>query len=293
MVSQLHEVLVAMVRESEALARTLAEWATGHPLPEDVELRTRDQAYSDLKPAEYRADLVLELSRDGRPTMMMVLEVQLARDPEKHYAWPAYLIGLRRQYRCRTMVVVLAPDPRVARWCAAPIDLDGHRSIMVPIVIGPDLVPVVTDPAEAERLPALAVLSVIAHGRTKHALDVGRAGLHAASTLDEADDKLYADLILHHLDAAARIALERERMALKLKNKYEYQSTTVRRILAEGEARGRVEGKLETLEVLLQARGFHLDEPTRARLHAYDASELDALVVRATSIDSLDELFED
>ena len=86
-------------------------------------------------------------------------------------------------------------------------------------------------------------------------------------------------------------------MALKLKNKYEYQSTTVRRILAEGRREGRVEGKLEgkleTLEVLLQARGFHLDEPTCARLHAYDASELDALVVRATSIDSLDELFED
>jgi hypothetical protein len=59
--------------------------------------------------------------------------------------------------------------------------------------------------------------------------------------------------------------------------------------LAEGEARG----KIEALEVLLQARGFHLDAPTRARLHAYDASELDALVVRATSIDSLDELFED
>ena len=86
-------------------------------------------------------------------------------------------------------------------------------------------------------------------------------------------------------------------MALKLKNKYKYQSTTVRRILAEGEARGRVEGKLEgkleTLEVLLQARGFHLDAPTRARLHSCDASDLDALVVRATTIDSLDALFED
>ena len=90
-------------------------------------------------------------------------------------------------------------------------------------------------------------------------------------------------------------------MALKLKNKYEYQSTTVRRILAEGKREGKLEGKregklegkLETLEVLLQARGFHLDAPTRARLQTCDASDLDALVVRATTIDSLDELFED
>ena len=129
--------------------------------------------------------------------------------------------------------------------------------------------------------------------KTSFALDVGRAGLHAASTLDEADDKLYADLIMQHLDGAARAALERERMALKLKNKYEYQSTTVRRILAEGEARGKIEGKLEMLKVLLEARGFRLDDATRARLRGCDTNDIDALVVRATSIESLDDLFED
>ena len=140
------------------------------------------------------------------------------------------------------------------------------------------------------------MLSAIAHGKTAHALDIGRAALHAAGTLDESDSKLYADLVLHHLDTVARQALERERMALKLKNKYEYQSPTVRRILAEGEARGeargRTQGKLETLQVLLEARGLRLDDATRARLRTYDADELDALVIRATTIDSLDDLFE-
>lgn len=293
MLSQLHEVLVAMVRDSEGLARAIAHWATGHALPDDVQLRTRDQSYSELKPPEYRADLVLEIVPSGakRPTSMMILEVQLFRDSRKRHTWPAYQAVLRAQYRCPTMVIVLAPNPGVARWCAQPIDLDGQgASIMRPTVIGPDLVPIVVDPQEAERLPALSVLSVIAHGKTAHALDVGRAALHATDTLDESDSTLYADLILHHLDAAARQALERERMALKLKNEYEYQSPTVRRILAEGKARGKLEGKLEILEVLLRTRGFHLDEAARVRLQTCDAEELDALVVRATSIESLDDL---
>ena len=82
-------------------------------------------------------------------------------------------------------------------------------------------------------------------------------------------------------------------MALKLKNKYEYQSTTFRRILAEGKVEGKREGKLETLSVLLQARGFHLDEATRERLRQHGDSELDALVVKATTIETLDALFED
>ena len=224
---------------------------------------------------------------------MMILEVQLSHDSKKRHTWPAYQAVLRAQYRCPTLLVVLAPNPTVARWCAEPIDLDGQGgSIMRPTVIGPDLVPIVVDPREAARLPALSVLSVIAHGKTVHALDVGRAALHASDTLDESDSTLYADVILHHLDAAARQALERERMALKLKNEYEYQSPTFRRILAEGEARGKLEGKLETLEVLLRARGFHLDDATLIRLQACDANELDALVVRATSIESLDDLFE-
>ena len=300
MPSQLHEVLVAMIRESDGLAQAIAEWATGRPLPSGLHLRTRDQAYSEVKPPEYRADLVIEVvrgvSRD--PISMMVIEVQLSRDSNKRRTWPAYQAVLRAQYGCPTMVVVLAPDRGVARWCAQPIDLDGHgRSIMQPTVIGPDLVPVVVDPQEAARLPALSVLSVITHGKTAHALDVGRAALQAANLLDEHDGTLYADLILHHLDAAARLALERERMALKLKNKYEYQSTTFRRILAEGKREGKVEGKregkLETLSVLLEARGFHLDEATRERLQQHGDSELDALVVKATTIETLDALFED
>ena len=131
MLSQLHEVLVAMVRENDDLARAIAHWATGRPLPADVKLRTRDQSYSEVKPPEYRADLVLEFVPQGAesPTSMMILEVQLSHDSKKRHTWPAYQAVLRAQYRCPTMLVVLAPNPTVARWCAQPIDLDGQGGL--------------------------------------------------------------------------------------------------------------------------------------------------------------------
>lgn len=55
-------------------------------------------------------------------------------------------------------------------------------------------------------------------------------------------------------------------------------------------AKGKLEGKLQLLEVLIEARGFHLDAEIRQRLA--DADELDAIAARAVSIEALDELFE-
>ena len=286
-----------MLRDRGSMARTLAEWAIGEPFSADVQLRSRDQSYSEIEPPEYRADLVLEVAADGTqaPACMLVFEVQLSRDPRKRLVWPAYQAVLRSQHGCPTIVVVLAPDAGVARWCAEPIDLDGlGRSVMRPAVIGPSRVPLVTSLDEAARAPGMTALSVIAHGRSQHAVEVGRAGLRAAEVLDGTDSSLYADLVFHHLHEVARKALEHE-MALKLKNKYEYQSSTAKRFLAEGKALGEVEGQLagkrSALEAVLGARGLPLDEATRARLASFDEEQLDELIVRAATADSLDELF--
>ena len=166
---------------------------------------------------------------------------------------------------------------------------------MRPTVIGPTRVPVVTDLSEAVRTPGLTALSVIAHGRSEHALEAGRAGLRAAQSLDQPDATLYTDMVLHHLDVAARKALEYE-MALKLKNTYEYQSSTFRRLISEGkaqgEAKGEAKGKIQLIEVLLESRGFHLDADFQQRLVDSDVDELDVLAVRAVSIETLDQLFD-
>lgn len=167
---QLHEELISLVRDSEGLARTIAAWATGRSLPDGLRLRLHEKVYSQLESLDCRPDLVFEFVRDGasNPNTLMVFDVQLAPDPKKRLTWPVFQGVLWGAHSCPTLVVVLAPDPEVAAWCAEPIDLDGSgRSIMQPIVIGPDRIPVAVDPREAERVPALSVLSAIVHKRSQ------------------------------------------------------------------------------------------------------------------------------
>lgn len=97
---------------------------------------------------------------------------------------------------------MVCPDRVTAAWAARPIDLDGVGSVVIPAVIGPDLIPVLTDPAEASRTPALSVLSALAH--------VGADGPFAvldalAVALDRIEPELageYARLVLARLSAA-------------------------------------------------------------------------------------------
>lgn len=59
---------------------------------------------------------------------------------------------------------------------------------------------------------------------------------------------------------------------------------------AEGKAEGRAEGKVEALVLILEGRGIRVDSPTRARLASMAADHLDALLLRAASVESLDDL---
>jgi hypothetical protein len=60
---------------------------------DDVVVESAD--LSDLRPAEYRADLVLLVEHGPRKRLGVILEVQLARDRDKPYVWPVYIANLR------------------------------------------------------------------------------------------------------------------------------------------------------------------------------------------------------
>lgn len=286
MPSQLHEVLVALLREHPEAAVTLVERALGVTFEGGLQARRSSETLAELDPAEYRADAVFELVPEGesKPTRAFIVEVQLRRDPEKRLTWPVYQVGLRRRLRCPVLLVVVAPSSSTAAWCAEPIDVDGAGGTVVqPFVVGPANMPVVTAEAEAAQAPELAVLSVIAHGKGPNGFAIGHAALAAFSRLDDERATLYGDLVFLHLSAAARAALEHD-MEL---DKYEYQSDFARRYVSEGEAKG----KANAVVVVLESRGFHVDDALRGRIEAHEADGLDDLLRRATSLVSLDDLF--
>jgi flagellar biosynthesis/type III secretory pathway protein FliH len=206
------------------------------------------------------------------------------------------------------LLLVVAPDAAVARWCAKPIEL-GHPGFRLqPLVAGPEAIPVVSDPEVAGRDPELAVLSAMAHGREEVGPAIAEAVLSSAGGLEAERCRLYVDLAMSSLSEAARRALE----ALMKSGTYEYQTELVRQWVREGEEglrkgreeglrKGREEGRQEgfhegelaaVLEVL-DARGIPVDEASRQRLMACkELAQIKLWLRKAVSVQSVRELFE-
>jgi hypothetical protein len=100
MVSMRHECLVDLFKNRPSLAAELLVEALGIALPDFTEARVASVALNETQPAEYRADLVVLLLAEGVPVRVIIVEVQLKRDDDKRFTWPAYLAVSRDQHRC-------------------------------------------------------------------------------------------------------------------------------------------------------------------------------------------------
>ncbi|WP_437284328.1 hypothetical protein [Sorangium sp. So ce406] len=287
-----HNALVEMFREHPELAPRLLATLLHVEVPPHASVAVVESSLDQLIPVEYRADLVLEL-RDERDALVLaiVLEVQRDVDPDKKYSWPAYVAVVRARKRVGTIVVVVAPDAGVAAWAAETIDLGLGRGHVAPLVLGPAVVPEITDPADAEKETELAVLSAVAHGNGPSGLTVVKAALAGLGRLDQAHAMVYFQVIWNGLREPMRQALE----ALVMERQIEGEATIppslqrlIDRGIREGELKGMREGKLEgmregklegkrdTLLRLLARAGIALTEDESARIQACtDVATLD------------------
>ncbi|WP_437617815.1 hypothetical protein [Sorangium sp. So ce1151] len=245
-------------------------------------------AVDQLIPVEFRADLVLELrDASGALVLAIVLEVQRDVDPDKKFSWPTYVTVVRARKRCGTVVLVVAPDAGVAAWAAENIDLGLGLGNVEPLVLGPAVVPEITDPADAEHETELAVLSAVAHGNGPNGLTVVQAALVALGRLDQEHALVYFQLIWNGLREPMRQALE----ALVMERQIEGEATFppfVQKLIDRGKLEGVREGKLEgiregelkgkrdTLLRLLARTGIVLTENESARIQTCtDVATLD------------------
>lgn len=204
MPSRLHEDLLRLFVNRPALAAELACAALHAQLPEYTEARIDSANLSDLRPAEYRADLVVLLMRD-QPVHGIVVEVQLARDEDKAFVWPAYVCNLRDRIRCPVCLLVMTVEESVARWAGRWIEIGGDHRFR-PWVLSPAGVPEVTDESQAKADPELAVLSAVAHGAdidTGKAVQIALAAEGALLGLDAERSTLYSDMLFAALSEAA------------------------------------------------------------------------------------------
>ena len=250
-----HQVLLELFRNRPTLAPELLRDALKIQLPDYTQVSIESADLSDIKPTEYRADLVVLLLR-GSPVLGIVLEVQLSHDPDKPYVWPAYAVNLRARIRCPVCLFVVTIEENVARWASKPIDL-GAGNRFTPRVLSLSDIPEVTDEEQALEDPELAVLSAMAQANDPDTTKSVRCALLAQTAsvgLDAERSMLYCDLVLSSLTEAACQALQTMNAS-----KYEYQSEFARRYYGQGKAEGRAEGRVEgraegRLEGLMQGQ---------------------------------------
>jgi hypothetical protein len=158
-----HESLVELFRNRGELATALLDGHARIAFPHH-HVAQASIDLSQLVSTEYRVDAVIEL-RDARNAAVaaIIVEVQLGIDHDKEYSWPVYVPVLRAKLRCPVVLLVVAPEPAVARGARASIELGHPRFCLEPVVIEFTEMPRVTNGAEAQRVPELAVLSAIAY----------------------------------------------------------------------------------------------------------------------------------
>ena len=298
MPSYLHELLLALFRNHPASATDLLRGLEVE-LPEYDELKTESSDINDLRPAEYRADSVLFLVRESQYVLGVIVEVQLGCDPDKPFAWPAYIANLRARHRCPVCLLVVTVEESVSQWAGKLIDL-GPGSQCRPFVIGPSNTPAVTGLEDAEKNVELAVLSAIEHGQisdTALAARIASVAIVASAGIDSERCRLYHDLILLSLATSARQTLEDTMNSTK----YEYRSELLRRYVSEGRAEGlkeglkegrtegRTEGRIEIILELLARRFGPLEEGIQTRVRCAPEAQLGAVTEQLLTAQTLEQ----
>ncbi|MEU6830082.1 hypothetical protein ABZ894_15670 [Nocardia beijingensis] len=291
MPTQQHEVLVEMFRSRPILAAGLLTDAFGISLPEYADARTGSSDYTDVGPNEFRGDVALVCTDSaGVAVAGIVLEVQLGRDRSRQWAWPVYVCTLRARLQCPVFLMIVTPDAQVAAWCRRPIELGHPGLVLRPLVLGPDVVPAVTDLDEARALPERAVLSTLAHADGPEADRVFEALLAGLQSTDDERAKMYYDLVVAALSKTARHRLE-ELMTSTFK--YEYQSDFARKYVAQGRDEGRTEEAVRAFFLVLEARGIDIPARTRAEIAGCtDLDQLESWTRKAATAESANDLFD-
>ncbi|HVG57942.1 MAG TPA: hypothetical protein VNA24_05265 [Hyalangium sp.] len=295
---------MSLFRNHPGLVPELLQGALGVELPKWSELQVEASDFTQVVPTEYRADMVVLLKK-RRPVFAGVVEVQLSRSSRKRRSWPVYLTSLQARLRCPVVLLVVAPDEAVARWCAKPIHLGHPGFVLQPLVVGPEAIPVLQGQQEKGQSAEMAVLSVLAHGKdAKLAPGLFEAVVSTVRGLEEERGTFYVDLALSAFGAAARSALEE----LMRSSIYEYQSEFARKYVAQGLRQGREEGREEGLQQgreeghlegerrallkVLEARGLSVEGAARRRVLACtDLEQLERWLSRAVTVQSVQELF--
>jgi hypothetical protein len=280
MPSEQHEGLVELFAASPELALTaLRDWLR-IDLPHWTEVETVDTNANRAQPLERRADLAHVLSDGGKPVLAVVVEVQRQVDDTKRWSWPYYAATMSARYCCQSVLLVVTPSRRVARWAADPLDT-GPRNVFWPVVLGPSEIPHIADPSAD---PEVLILSATAHARSDPA--ILKPVLDGLDRLDLSRRHDYGEALLRLAAPAVRKELIR-----MLKERDYPVDDWAKRQQKIGEERGERRGEARILTAQIATLFGGVPPHVERRLREAEPVDLERWATRLVKAQSLDDVF--
>ncbi|MFF6774170.1 hypothetical protein ACFY8W_11450 [Streptomyces sp. NPDC012637] len=300
MVTSTHETSHRIFQDRPELLPPVFE-ILGVPLPIKATVEVLSPDATEIRPLERRVDSVLRVKPPDGDGFLLAIEAQGRRDWEKASSWTYYLGYLGAKYGLPVLLIVVCQDRSTARWAGGPFR-SGYGPwtaiSLHPLVLGPDNVPIITDPAEASRNLAMTAFSAMTHGTHQEAPAILEALAKALATADPASFKYYSEIMEIGLgDTPAR---DTWRKLMAVGTYFPGRGTLVEETylegkaegLAEGKAEGKAEAKAESVLAVLAARGIEVSEADARRIaECTDTETLDRWLERAVTVAHTAEIF--
>ena len=310
-----HEALHRIFLQDETLFARAAAHVLGVIVQEPERVTVLNNDLTTVEPLERRADSVLMaewLVDDPGGRYVLIIESQTNADETRRRRWPYYIAYLRDKYDCPVVLLVVCSKKATARWAKRPIEigLPGLICMVVePVVLGPDNVPAVTDPAEAILDTTFAVFSALTHSRDAELDAILKALAPALMTIDREIALSLAEIIEVGLHGTAGQQKWRDLMVKQLTP---YMSEFRRQGIEEGREigreqgleqgleqgieqgieQGRPQGHAEAILRVLDKRGVAVDDGSRQRITSCtDLDTLGTWLDRSLTAAQVSELF--
>jgi hypothetical protein len=263
-----HEALHRIFQDGRALfAHAMARALNIEtPVPAHVDELSVD--FTEFKPVvERRADSVLKAEfRTGNPEddYILIVESQTDSDETRRMSWPYYVAFVQNKYKCKVVLLAVCSKTATARWAREPIvtGLPGLTcQTTIPVVLGPDNVPVVVTVEEAAADLHFAVFSALTHSRGRKARAILGVLAAALATTDTDTARDLAAFTESGLGNTPGLPIWRELMAAK---PFPY----ITEMEARGEAKGEVKGEVKFILRALKRRGVVVDDASRKRIES-------------------------
>ncbi|MFB8772230.1 hypothetical protein [Streptomyces broussonetiae] len=301
MVSAPHEAMHRIFQEHPDLFSRVSE-VLGIDFAPPTSVTVLSCDLTETRPLERRVDTLLRLESEDQEPLLLAVEAQGSKNPDKPASWAYYASYLLAKYRVQPLLLVVCQDRATAEWASQPVTFGPPQWPLLtlrPLVAGPHNMPVITDPAEARKDLALATLSAITHVANR---DIG-AILKAVTTVLRDTPHPLADpiieLIAQGMGTSPAAELWRNLVAVDLSF---YKSPLSQELREAGREAGREEGREEgraeraaqdILKVLAK-RGIEVPEGVQDRItHCDDLETLDRWLLEAVVAPTAEAIFTD